>query len=57
VEQGLAQGRVMQYWADGPGADLIVWKKPGDFDRCVIAVRQEADRKPTSMAPIRFRSI
>jgi hypothetical protein len=46
VEQGLAQSRVMHYWADGPGADLIGWKKPGGFDRCVIAVA----RKSTSMA-------
>ena len=51
MEQGLAQGRVTQYWADGPGADLIGWKKPGDFDRCVIAVRQEADKHGPNAVP------
>ena len=46
MEQGLAQGRVMQCvcWAHGPRADLIGWNKPGDFDRRVIAIRQEADK-------------
>lgn len=27
--------RLMRYWAEGPGAALIEWGVPGDFDRCV----------------------
>lgn len=27
--------RLMEYWAQGPGAIKIRWGREGDFDRCV----------------------
>ncbi len=27
--------KLKTYWVRGPGAALIIWGTPGDFDRCV----------------------
>lgn len=31
--------RLVKYWVSGPGAGLIKWNVPGDFNRCVTHVQ------------------
>ena len=31
--------KLKTYWTTGPGAAKIGWGTPGDFTRCVVAVR------------------
>lgn len=32
--------RLVKYWVNGPGADLIGWGTPDDFDRCVAQIQR-----------------
>lgn len=35
--------RLMRYWTEGPGAAVIDWGAPHDFDRCVIALSKHVE--------------
>lgn len=35
-----ATERLLQYWAEGPGAIKIKWGVPGDFDRCTRHIQE-----------------
>lgn len=30
--------QLISYWVHGEGAKVVAWNKPGDFDRCRVAV-------------------
>lgn len=44
----IAAERLMEYWAHGEGAALIMWGTPGDFARCEAALGKHV---PPSMVP------
>lgn len=42
---------LIRYWTTGPGALKIQWNRPGDFDRCILAIQEAVTtdgKKPLS---------
>lgn len=40
-----ATERLMEYWAQGPGAVKIGWGTGGDYDRCLVQLGQHVGPK------------